>query len=802
MKRIYRLGVLALVLSLFVVGCLGGGSKEYSVSGIIVDGTGLGLGGVKLVLEGAKISLLAETAEDGTWSVQGLKGKVTITPTKAGWSFAPGSREVTKANKAANFAASQQEYAASGFVLDALDIGIADVEMTLEGAGITSSTTTAEDGSWSAAGLKGIVKVTPKKEGWFFSPVSQDVSPENPAADFRGAKGEGLTILIDGNGTVRRDEVFSPMSVDLYPRTTQVQLTAEPDFDWFFVRWEGDVPEGEEEQNPIIVTLDDPLELTAVFQAKTRVNGYIGLSHNFPVAGEQMGDAGSSAAAVRTLKAEGPQPGGSELSGETYPENERIVTFDASLSRMEQEQRLRLAGYEILDTIEVLNAHLVRSTSREGAEVVGDVSGVLSVYKNYDFYLTELKMPDDPYYPGYQWHYDQIRLPQAWAVTTGDRNIRVAVIDTGISTEHQDLAANVNLDLGVSFVIGEDITDIEDDHGHGSHVSGTIGAVTNNGMGMAGIMWEVEIIPVRVFDASGRGSTWAVVNGMLYAAGLLDDQEDKPSIGRPADVVNMSLGGPGSEFQQDAVERAAANGVILVAATGNEYRNLISYPAQYDQVIAVGATGYSDQEEPELADYSNTGMAIDVVAPGGGVVQGVPFGYVWSTWPGGYYGSAGTSMATPHVTGVIGLMLANGIPKNEVRDVLHRTSMEIHVRGFSDTYGYGLVNAYWAVNAVEEMRIIQGRRDGDQITAVAETTVPAKGEQFRLELAQGEYQLIAWVDVNGNGVVDTSDYYTETELIEFGYGEGWSWWGSASEVGDMTDLPIPVAEDPALSREF
>ena len=128
--------------------------------------------------------------------------------------------------------------------------------------------------------------------------------------------------------------------------------------------------------------------------------------------------------------------------------------------------------------------------------------------------------------------------------------------------------------------------------------------------------------------------------------------------------------------------------------------------------------------------------------------------------------------------------------------------MEIHVRGFSDTYGYGLVNAYWAVNAVEEMRIIQGRRDGDQITAVAETTVPAKGEQFRLELAQGEYQLIAWVDVNGNGVVDTSDYYTETELIEFGYGEGWSWWGSASEVGDMTDLPIPVAEDPALSREF
>jgi len=152
-------------------------------------------------------------------------------------------------------------------------------------------------------------------------------------------------------------------------------------------------------------------------------------------------------------------------------------------------------------------------------------------------------------------------------------------------------------------------------------------------------------------------------------------------------------------------------------------------------------------------------------------------------------------MATPHVTGVIGLMLANGIPKSEVREILHRTGMEIQVRGFSDTYGYGLINAYWAVNAVEDMRVIQGLRNGNEITVVAETTVPAKGEQFRMELVQGEYQLIAWVDVNGNGVLDTSDYYTETPALEFGYGEGWSWWDSASEVGDMTDVPIPVLDE-------
>ena len=165
---------------------------------------------------------------------------------------------------------------------------------------------------------------------------------------------------------------------------------------------------------------------------------------------------------------------------------------------------------------------------------------------------------------------------------------------------------------------------------------------------------------------------------------------------------------------------------------------------------------------------------------------------------------AGTSMATPHVSGVVGLMLANGIPKSDVRDVLRRTSMEIHTRGFNDTYGYGLINAYWAVNAVEDMQIIQGIREGDQITAVAQTTVPSKGEQFRLELVQGKYQLMAWVDVNKNGVVDTSDYYTETPILEFDYGEGWSWWSDASEVGEMDLVAIPMddAEEAVAKRVF
>lgn len=814
MKRMYVVGLFIVILSLLFVGCFGGGSKGYSISGVVKDGEGNGIAGVKLALEGGKTSLVAETGSDGSWSAKGLQGTVKVQPVKEGWSFDPPSLDVTKESKNVNFTGTvvvlpDVEYDLAGVVVDGLGIGIEGVEIELKGtSGVSLRIETASDGSWKADGLKGTVDITPAKEGWFFNPQTRRVSAAtSEETGFIGVRGEDLVVNIDGSGTVRREIVFSPLSLDPYPRTTEVLLTAEPDFDWFFYGWEGDIPEGSDDENPITIVMDGPKEITAVFRQKTWVNGYIGLEHAFPRAVEQM-KVESGMGSAGNLKTRMPVTGDLDFDVPIAREGEEIIRFSPSMSRAEQEAQLRRNGYEILDTIEVLNAHLARKTSDAKVQVATEIDGVLSTEPNFEVYLTEIKTPNDQYYGPFQsWHYEQIRLPQAWTVTTGDKNVRVAVVDTGISTAHPDLISNVNLELGASFVIGDDFDEIEDTHGHGSHVSGTIGAVTDNGTGMAGIMWDVEIIPVKVFGPSGRASNWEVVSGMLYAAGLLDDQEDKPSIGRPADIINMSLGGPGTEFQYDAVMRAVANDVILIAATGNEERNLISYPAQYDEVIAVGATGVGRtlDGEPELAYYSNTGMAIDVVAPGGGIIEGSPYGFVWSTSKqGGYTGMAGTSMATPHVSGVVGLMLANGIPKSEVRDVLRRTSMEIHTRGFNDTYGYGLINAYWAVNAVEDMQVIQGIREGNQITAVAQTTVPSKGEQFRLELVQGDYQLIAWVDVNNNGVVDTSDYYTETPILEFGYGEGWNWWGDASEIGEMDQVPIPVddSEQAVAQRVF
>lgn len=453
-----------------------------------------------------------------------------------------------------------------------------------------------------------------------------------------------------------------------------------------------------------------------------------------------------------------------------YKANELIMRF-ASFEPEAQKGQLEAMGYEILDEIGVLSSYLVKGTSDLSLARMG-MEGLLSIERNGMYYRTALKTPNDAFYSA-QWHYNQIRLPQAWAVTTGSRSIRVAVVDSGIDPAHHDLVGQVDLANAADFTSDQTI---RDDNGHGTHVAGTIGAASNNGLLVAGVLWDVEILPVKVFRATGGSENWRIVEGMLYAAGLLNDP-GKPFNPLPADIINLSLGGVQSSLMEDAVRLIDAAGIIMVAATGNESRSTVSYPAAYPEVIAVGATGRVDKNDPDgltsppLARYSNYGPGIDVVAPGGG--ERNPHDYVWSTYPSylsasrsAYMGMAGTSMATPHVAGVIGLMLANGIPKNDVREILYRTSMEIGGTGYNTRYGYGLVNAYWAVNDVREMRIIQGIREGNRVTAAAEVKLEPKGGYFTMGLVPGEYQLIAWVDVNQNDIIDAGDYYVESPSYE------------------------------------
>ena len=283
--------------------------------------------------------------------------------------------------------------------------------------------------------------------------------------------------------------------------------------------------------------------------------------------------------------------------------------------------------------------------------------------------------PNDPLYAD-QWHYHDatggINLPEAWEKTTGSPDVVVAVLDTGILGDHEDLSHR--WDGGYDFITSRfnardrsprdaipkdegDWTRRDDSSWHGSHVAGTIGAATDNGIGVAGIDWQCKIMPVRVLGRLG-GFTSDIVDAMRWAAGLsVPDVPDNPN---PAHVINMSLGGSGvcSRVWQEAVDDVTDAGTIIVVAAGNSGDQASEEtPGSCDSVITVAASN----RKGELAYYSNYGERVDISAPGGETANGVLYTLNTGTQRAEddtYVYYQGTSMAAPHVAGVVALMHA------------------------------------------------------------------------------------------------------------------------------------------------
>ena len=349
-------------------------------------------------------------------------------------------------------------------------------------------------------------------------------------------------------------------------------------------------------------------------------------------------------------------------------------------------------------------------------------------YAEPNYIRQPLLQPNDPLFSS-QWHYGQIDLPQAWDLTQGarsdDSHVVVAVIDTGVFMAHTDLAGQLTSD-GYDFISntnnagdGDGIDANPDDSGdgfqlaasswHGTHVAGTIAARTDNNLGVAGVSWHAKVMPVRVLGKSG-GTSFDIIQGMLYAAGLANASNTVPE--QKADIINMSLGGFSSSVAEaDAVAQVRNAGVVIVAAAGNESVSFPAYPAAYPGVISVSATDVDN----ELARYSNTGSTIDVAAPGGDNSadlnnDGSPDG-VLSTLVevqgtsrlSGYQSYQGTSMATPHVAGVLALMKAVNpdLTPAQIDQLLSQGDLtdDLGTAGRDDQFGHGLINAYKAVQA-------------------------------------------------------------------------------------------------------
>lgn len=340
-------------------------------------------------------------------------------------------------------------------------------------------------------------------------------------------------------------------------------------------------------------------------------------------------------------------------------------------------------------------------------------------------------------HPNQEWHYNMIKAPEAWTVTTGSSNVKVAVLDTGIDNTHQNLANFVDMSLAKSFVGG----DTMDRQSHGTHVSGTIASYGN----VSGVMQNASLIPVKVLGDDGSGSTYGVQQGILYAASI------------KADVINMSLGGgPYSQGMEEACKTAMDAGVVVVAAAGNSGTSTISYPAKYAGVIAVGAVDANQRR----ASFSQYGAGLTVMAPGTNI---------YSTVPGNSYASYnGTSMATPHVVGVVGLIRSvdKTLSVDRVREILTSTAVNA---GSVNEYGYGIVDAYAAVQAAGGPVVI------DPATATTLTTskeIYAKGAKLiaNAKVVDQKGNVLSGAKVvftltKPNGTTTTSTKYTNSQGI-------------------------------------
>ena len=317
---------------------------------------------------------------------------------------------------------------------------------------------------------------------------------------------------------------------------------------------------------------------------------------------------------------------------------------------------------------------------------------------------------------------------------------------------------------------------------HGLHVSGTIGAIGNDALGVTGINWKVSIRPVRVLDVTGGGSSFDVAQGILYAAGLPASDGNGGTVTAPsrASVINLSIGGPDDSVLASAVTAATSAGSLLIASAGNGETSDASFPAGYPEVVGVSSIG----PDLSLSSFTNIGGNVSLAAPGGNFRSGgVGFsGILSTTWNyvtqlANYAFYEGTSMAAPHVTGIAALVLeANpGMTNAQLRARLQSTALHVGAPGRNDQHGFGIVNAYNAItNSVGPTRklfaSVYNAATGAQLQTVA---VAANGTYSFSRLPAGSYFVYGGEDENSDGVIGVP-------------GRRFGWFGGAG-------APTPIA---------
>ena len=379
-------------------------------------------------------------------------------------------------------------------------------------------------------------------------------------------------------------------------------------------------------------------------------------------------------------------------AGEDYVTDELIVKMKSGTDESEAVAHVRSRGAVVRKSFSDLRMMLIQvapgDTIEDMQRSLENNPDVEYVEKNYIVYAD--LTPNDPRF-GQQSYLNVIDAPPAWNTVTGNSNVVMAILDTGVESTHEDISGKLLPGCNVigSFTQSSCGSNVDDNHGHGTGVAGTAAAKTNNGLGVAGVCWNCQILPVKVLGDSGSGTSADTVEGILFARQYALNNPSKRV------VINMSLGrdcqaSGVTQSEQDAINAAWSAGLLVVASAGNSGNSNLQCPAAADHVIAVSATTNSDT----LASFSSYGSFVDLAAPGVNIVNAVGTSNV----AGSFYGTwSGTSFSAPIVSGVSGLIWSANISLTnaQVDQILRDTAENI---GSSTFFGEGRVNADFAVD--------------------------------------------------------------------------------------------------------
>lgn len=375
----------------------------------------------------------------------------------------------------------------------------------------------------------------------------------------------------------------------------------------------------------------------------------------------------------------------SAQSPKDFAPDEILVKFKEGTPKEIKEKVHRGFNSQTKEKIEKLDIEVVKVPKDRVEEFVAKFKGKAEVeYAEPNYVATTLELTNDSgIVENKQWGMYKVRAadsgPSAWNTSKSNSSVKVAILDTGIDQDHEDLAGKI--------VANQNCTDsstADDLYGHGTHVAGIAAAATNNNKGVAGLGYNASLMNVKVLGDNGSGYYSWIANCLVWAA--------NPNQGG-AKVVNMSLGGPfSSKTLEAAVNYAWSEGVVIVAAAGNSGSSSRTYPAYYSNVIAVAATDVNDKK----ASWSSFGKWVDVAAPGVDIYSTFP-NHTNTIGKNNYGYGSGTSMATPHVAGLSALVWATSYAGNnaDVRRQIEATADKI--AGTGKYWIYGRINALSAV---------------------------------------------------------------------------------------------------------